>query len=241
MSPPPYQPQILSKQKSLFSTSYSLTRSATGVIIRTLSSVGINIEIPKIVNGSEMSCSICLEAMDEEQGDLLTVSACSHIFHRTCIAKWKQVSRKCPCCRGPLSDEIGPTSNAILRILQNLPEDEVLRDITKCDIYANVIFCALGIAYSLSLIPLFMVGSVIIFVFIICYVCFQVPCFIIVTLPVGLIGMGLACVLQILYLIFRTLKFYMKILMCKLRWIDAYSFIIQRTSEVSEHIYGALF
>merc|ERR1719474_1174914 len=105
--------------------------------------------------------------MDEEQGDLSTVPACSHVFHKTCLAKWKKVSRKCPCCRGPLPEEIGPTYT-ILQILQNLPAEEVLLDIKKCDICANVIFCAVGVDYSLSLLPLFIVALVILLLMALC-------------------------------------------------------------------------
>jgi len=250
LPPPAYKPPTLSKQGSLLSRSYSLTQSATNVISRTLTNVGLN-KIPYRVNDTEISCSICLEAMDEEQGDLHTVSACSHVFHKTCIAKWKKESRKCPCCRGPLSEEIGPT-NSFLHKLQNLPEENVLLPLQKSDICVNVIFCAVGIAYSLSLLSLYIVGFVLILlIFFIASIyisrenlhgnnIFHILC-VIIGLSLGFsflaCCLALGGVLEILYVLFRTLKFYMMILKCKIRWIDAASFIIQRTFDVNAHLF----
>jgi len=250
LPPPEYQPSSLSKQESLLSRSYSLTQSATNVISRTLTKVGFDREIPYMANDTEVSCSICLETMDEEQGDLLTVSACAHVFHKTCIAKWKEVSRKCPCCRGPLSEEIGPTYS-LLQNLQNLPEANVLLPVNKSDIYVNVIFCALGIGYVLSLVSLYIVGFVLFLlltfiasIYMSHEFMYGNNIFYILGVLIGLsfafsclaCCSALGCVLQVLYVLFRTLKFYVMILMCKARWTDAYSFIIQRTLDMNAHI-----
>lgn len=55
------------------------------------------------------TCSICKEnihqsGMLEQPQDLLENSAsvcigkCSHVFHKTCITKWLEVSQNCPLC-----------------------------------------------------------------------------------------------------------------------------------------------
>jgi len=146
--PPPYQPTP--SDEGIFFRSDSLTKSATNVISRALTNVGFTNEMPYRVGDSEILCSICLETMDEEQGNLFTVSACSHTFHKTCIAKWKEVSRRCPCCRGPLPDEIGPTNSS----LRNLPAEEVVH-MNESVICVNVIFCAVGVAYPIFLLSVF--------------------------------------------------------------------------------------
>merc|ERR1719419_1340367 len=92
------------------------------------------------------------ETSREEEGNLLTVTGCSHTFHTHCIARWKELSRKCPCCRGPLPDDIGPTFSR----LRTIPVDEPSSEMTWCAIIGNVIFCAFGIVYPLVLVSLFL-------------------------------------------------------------------------------------
>jgi len=228
----------------------SLARSATNVLGKILTSVGVNNEVPYRVDEKEILCSICLEAMDEEEGNLLTVPECSHTFHSHCIARWKEVSRKCPCCRGPLSDDIGPT----LSRFQNLPADEPYSDMTTCAIVGNVIFCAFGIVYPLVLLSLFFALETICFglfvaiiLFLATYVVFEdednhfisAVC---ISLALCLMSPFFACCLvgayvaQIFYTLYRTLKFYFYVFVCKIRWSSAYNYIILRTWTVTSYL-----
>jgi SUMO ligase MMS21 Smc5/6 complex component len=43
-------------------------------------------------------CSICLEEMNENSGELIELS-CNHIYHKDCILSWFSKSKTCPCCR----------------------------------------------------------------------------------------------------------------------------------------------
>jgi len=227
-----------------------LTKSATNVISRALTNVGFTNEMPYRVGDSEILCSICLETMDEEQGNLFTVSACSHTFHKTCIAKWKEVSRRCPCCREPLPDEIGPTNSS----LRNLPTEEVVH-IKESVICMNVIFCAVGVAYPLFLLSVFIAYESLAFgIFVVLtfwlaiYRAFQEESNLItgtiiiicIMYPLLVCCMVFAFMSQILYMLFRTLKFYVKVLMCKIRWIDAYNLIIHRTIFVTNYYLNML-
>ncbi|KAI2500964.1 zinc-RING finger domain [Fragilaria crotonensis] len=51
----------------------------------------------------EHCCSICLDKFDPE--DLVTMSACSHEFHRDCLLLWAKTKDGCPYCRQPLWDQ----------------------------------------------------------------------------------------------------------------------------------------
>jgi len=254
--PPPYS-QTLSKQGSLLSKSHSLTQSATNVISRALTKVGLNNEIPYRCNDSEILCSICLDAMEEEKGDLLTVSACAHTFHRTCIAKWKKVSRKCPCCRGKLADEIGPT-NTVLQNLLNLPDEEVVvLDRNENDMAKSRGNPCVGFILPLLLVPCFIATEALIFGILLplCLLGFifgmymqasDIMFFICVTIigPIYVLfvvcGLVLCFMLQISYLLFRSLKFYVYVSMGRIHWNDAMPFIIQRTFSVTKHCYNVL-
>merc|ERR1719334_739484 len=76
----------------------------------TLNNVSTYDSMSYIWDGTEKQCSICLEAMLEEDGNIFTVTACSHSYHKKCITEWKKLSNKCPLCRGLLPEEIGPTN-----------------------------------------------------------------------------------------------------------------------------------
>jgi len=254
--PPPYS-QTLSKQGSLLSKSHSLTQSATNVISRALTKVGLNNEIPYRCNDSEILCSICLDAMEEEKGDLLTVSACAHTFHRTCIAKWKKVSRKCPCCRGKLADEIGPT-NTVLQNLLNLPDEEVVvLDRNENDMAKSRGNPCVGFILPLLLVPCFIASEALILGILVplCILGFIFAMFVqagdillfiggtifgLIYIPFIVCGLVLGFMLQIFYLLFRSLKFYVYVSMGKIHWNDAMPFIIQRTISLTKHCYNVL-
>jgi len=250
--PPPYQPPSLSDQGSLL-RSDSLTQSATNIFSKALTNVGFSNEKPYRVNDTETLCSICLDAMDEEEGNLYTIPACSHTFHKNCIAKWKELSRKCPCCRGELPDEIGPTHSAI----KNIPAEEDVYDMNGNAVCRNVIFCAVGVVYPIFLVSfLLTLESLVFCIFVVLifwmaiYQVWQeesnivsIICIIIiicVMFPLLVCCMGLCFVLQILYILFRTLKFYMMVLMCKIPWSGAYNYIIKRTVSVTNYLFEHL-
>jgi len=138
---PSASPSVIN-QGFWFPRSNSITQSATRVICIALKNVTAYESMSYLADGTEKRCSICLEAMQEEEGDLFTVTACSHTYHRKCIAEWKKLSRKCPCCRGPLSDEIGPTNSSFLNLtdenmlaaspsFQNQMRDDMLADLNQ--------------------------------------------------------------------------------------------------------------
>merc|ERR1719419_774264 len=190
------------------------------------------------------------ETSREEEGNLLTVPDCSHTFHIHCIARWKEISRKCPCCRGPLPDDIGPTFSS----LRNLPADEPYSDMTRCAIIGNVIFCVFGIVYPLVLVSLFLAFETMCFclfiaiiLFLATYVIFEdednhLISAICISLVLCLMSPFLACCLvgayaaQIFYTLYRTLKFYLNVFVCKMRWSSAYNYIIQRTITVTSYL-----
>jgi hypothetical protein len=45
----------------------------------------------------KMSCSICLDDLEEEKEKL----DCNHEFHKKCISEWFKRRRICPLCRSP--------------------------------------------------------------------------------------------------------------------------------------------
>jgi len=191
-----------------------------------------------------------LEGMDEEEGNLLTVSQCSHTFHMHCIARWKEVSRKCPCCRGPLPDDIGPTFSRLM----NIPAEGVSSDMTRCAIFVNVIFCPVGIVYPLLLLSLFLAFGticfgifVILILFLSIYAVFDdeenhfssaicISIVLCIMSPFFAYFLVAAYTVQIFYALYRTLKFYVNVFMCNMRWSSAYSFIIQRTITVTSYL-----
>ncbi len=43
------------------------------------------------------NCSICLE--NYEKKDSITLTKCSHLFHKECLTKWYDKNKNCPMCR----------------------------------------------------------------------------------------------------------------------------------------------
>ncbi|KQJ92570.1 RING-H2 finger protein ATL3 [Brachypodium distachyon] len=48
-----------------------------------------------------LDCTVCMGKMEEEGEACCVLPACGHEFHRDCMAKWIQTSRRitCPVCR----------------------------------------------------------------------------------------------------------------------------------------------
>ncbi|KAK4267868.1 hypothetical protein QN277_024594 [Acacia crassicarpa] len=45
------------------------------------------------------TCSICLEAFDNQDGEDVLALPCDHFFHNNCIVGWLKTSHTCPLCR----------------------------------------------------------------------------------------------------------------------------------------------
>jgi hypothetical protein len=45
-----------------------------------------------------LCCSICLDNVNSFD-DILSVTRCNHIFHKTCLNKWSKNNNNCPNCR----------------------------------------------------------------------------------------------------------------------------------------------
>lgn len=58
-----------------------------------------------LVDGSDLSCSVCLTEF-EEGDDLRLLPKCSHAFHVCCIDTWLRSHKNCPLCRAPIVNEI---------------------------------------------------------------------------------------------------------------------------------------
>jgi hypothetical protein len=67
------------------------------LFIFNLANILINIDFDKI---NEKECSICLEDFDNTK-QICQLVQCSHLFHKTCVINWYNISNKlsCPYCR----------------------------------------------------------------------------------------------------------------------------------------------
>jgi len=176
-------------------------------------------------------------------GDLYIVTGCSHVYHEQCIFRWKRRSRKCPICRGPLANDLGPT----LLGLHPMLTDEVIPEMTIVGILENVIFSPIGVAWPICLVLLFLVfetacfGIFIALVFSMClYVlyeeeshnityCICLAIVLCVVFPPVIVILIMSYVLQVIFTLYRTVAFYVNVFSCKMRWSSANKFIINRT------------
>jgi len=106
----PSKSPSLSNNRHWFSRSNSIPLSAINGMCITLKNITTEESISYLGDDTKKRCSICLEVMLEEEGNIFTVTACSHAYHIKCITEWKKLSNECPCCRGLLPEEIGPTN-----------------------------------------------------------------------------------------------------------------------------------
>jgi len=199
--------------------------------------------IPYVFDSSSgYLCSICLDSLDEEEAEIYTVPKCEHIFHKRCITLWKKESSKCPCCRGPLPSEIGPTFS----VLENIPVAEELPEMSWEAVQANVIFSPVGALSPVCLVLLFIMLEVAVFgIFLVIifsmaiYVIFHetqqfysticLVVILIVLFPFVIIFLLVSFVCQVGYILYRTGRFYYNVFSCNMRWTGATSFIINRT------------
>jgi len=239
--------------------SYSLTLSASTAVSRILLNPwGINSEsslVPYVFESSSgILCSICQDTLEEEEAEFYKVPDCNHIFHKRCISLWKKESPKCPCCRGPLPIEIGPT----LSVLENIPAAEELLEMTRAHVLENIIFSPIGIIFPICLVCLFillevaMFGIFIVLTFVMAmYVIFQEEaqqiystiCLVIIVwmlFPLVIVFLLVCFILQICYIFYRTGKFYCNVFLCNIRWSGSINFIIERTVVLTTYVFELL-
>jgi len=44
-------------------------------------------------------CAICLDFLDFEKGEIISLRICNHNFHKKCINLWLEENNFCPLCR----------------------------------------------------------------------------------------------------------------------------------------------
>jgi len=199
------------------------------------------------VSAYEISCSICLEVLDQEEGNLFSVPSCNHVFHIHCIIHWKKEGKNCPICRGALPKDIAPA----LSTTEDYPIEEDIPDITRWEMFENLMLLVFWIVYPVCLLSLVFTVEVAAFalfivplLFIAIYYLLQTEDFIYAIIliillcfisPVVICCILVVFIVQTFYMIYRTMKFYIKVFMCEIRWNDGYSFIIGRTMAVSKY------
>merc|ERR1719419_950429 len=95
-------------------------------------------------------CCICLEVMDVEEGQLYTISDCSHTFHKACITRWNMERDTCPICRGSIPNELCRSLSG----MNNQPEEELLQELSTKAIVFNIILTPVASLWPLFLIVL---------------------------------------------------------------------------------------
>jgi len=238
----------------------SLTISASNVMSRIILNPlwGISSEsslIPYVFEPSSgCLCSICLDTLDEEEAEIYTVPKCEHIFHKRCISLWKKESSKCPCCRGPLPKEIGPT----LSVLENIPPEEEPPEMTWGAVQENVIFSPVGVIFPICLVLLFVLLEVAVFAifivltfFMAIYVILQKEnhhiystiyfvIILFILFPFVIIFLLVSFTCKVCYILHRTGRFYYNVFSCNIRWTGAISFIIDRTLILTTYVFELL-
>jgi len=190
----------------------------------------------------ETLCAICLDVKDAEMGNLYIVTGCSHVYHEHCIFQWKRKSRKCPICLGPLTNDLGPTLLGIHPMLT----DEVIPEMTSVGILENMIFSPIGVAWPICLVLLFLVfetACIGIFITLVFFIglyalcqeeshnivyCFCLAIVLFLVFPPFIVILIMSFTLQVIYTLYRTVAFYVKVFTCKMRWSSANKFIINR-------------
>jgi len=192
-------------------------------------------------------CAICMEVLEVEGGEVYIVPVCKHKFHNSCIREWKARSASCPFCRGTLPEELGVTMAVEVR------ESDVWQAPRQVSKLSNFLFCPLGAIWPIIILIWFLLYKIFLFfryllpwclyvlpkrVFVIwsrtrneehgrspawllLFFCFIYPLLVLLRVWVFTI--------QISVSVFYTGRFYLNVIICRRRWIDAYYCIIQRT------------
>jgi len=202
-------------------------------------------------------CAICLDDIRNEDGNVYSVSGCSHKFHEECISRWKKVQARCPLCRGHLSDELGEISGVqqvrssestwdiFLNLLIENQNQLILRE-KMC----NIPLSPFGLAWVLAIIALLLILEfVCLCIFspiVLAQVIFELfrdhinsnrefcetLAIVVYTILVAvcLILPALAFLTaQLPFLVVIALDFCFQVFRCKKRWKDAFPYIANRT------------
>jgi len=194
-------------------------------------------------------CAICLEDMDEENGEIYIIPLCEHKFHETCVRRWKKEKATCPSCRGDMPEELGPTDEHIwignrqLTVNVRPPPRP-----TFCHIFCTILQTPFGILYSLIVVILFIVFELLFFIllifFILAYaqwytwvetedinwcgrICHSITS--IILFPFLLVAMTLLWISYTRVLFCNLGSFYKKVVTCQCRWTDAFSETVMST------------
>ena len=80
--------------EAVYSFAKSYLRTRPGLIL--LSMASPHSDHPRLTD----LCPVCLDSMTHSSS---CVTPCDHVFHRTCLIMWLNVSLKCPACRMPFN------------------------------------------------------------------------------------------------------------------------------------------
>jgi len=198
-------------------------------------------QIEQVNNGN--MCAICLEEMDEENGEIYTIPICQHKFHEECVKRWKKEKATCPSCRGVMPEELGLTNrhfwigNRQMTINAREPPQP-----TFCHIFSTLLFSPLGILYSLLVVLSYAVLVLMLFLFMVLFflvfsqwyaltgedqnsmcgrICQSITS--IILFPFLVLAMFLTWICQMHLLLTHLGTYYKKIVTCECRWTDAFS------------------
>jgi len=187
-------------------------------------------------------CAICLEEMDEENGEIFTIPICNHKFHDPCVRRWKKEKATCPSCRGVMPEELGVTDEHIwignhqLTIVSRPPPEP-----TCCYIFWTFLLTPLGLVYSISVVSLFAVFEfLLLFLFVLFFlgfaqwyamveyegglrgkICYSITSLLV--FPLLVISIIFIWLHDLRILLWSLGAFCMKVMTCKCRWNDAIS------------------
>jgi len=192
--------------------------------------------------------------------NLYHVMRCKHTYHKACIIRWKREKSSCPCCRGPLPDELGLTLG-----LGVLPSEDLETEITTGEmemttgeIIVNVAMSPVVIIQPLVFVILFLIGWAAFFSLVIVLgffisimdICQDEEHNMIETIglvfilclvyPFLCVASIFGFVLQVLYILNRTLRFYSGVFTCRRRWSNVSPFIVEGTRELTSHYFELL-
>jgi len=187
-------------------------------------------------------CAICLEDMDEENGEIFTIPLCKHKFHEGCVRLWKKEKATCPSCRGVMPEELGLTDEHIwigdrLLTFNSRPPPET----TIYHVCCTTMLAPLGFAYSLFVVFLCIVFEFIFLVFLVFFFvlyalwyswfeaedvswCGRIVNAVIsfIAIPFLYVALVLIWISHLRVLFCKLVIFYKNVMTCQSRWTDIF-------------------
>lgn len=209
-------------------------------------------ELEKVSNSN--MCAICLEEMDEEEGEIYTIPICQHKFHETCLRRWKKEKATCPVCRGVVPDEVGLTNKHFWIGSRQLTINTREPPQATCfHIFSTILLAPLGILYSLLIVICYAILVLFLFLFMslfflgfsqwyafigeesysICGRIYQSVTSIIL-FPFLFIVMIFTWVCHLHLLLTKLGSYYKKVVTCRCRWSDGFSETVLPTIMVTQ-------